>query len=401
MLVNNSMKNRDVENLYQEFVLPTYRQIPVCLVKGKGSFVWDIEGRKYLDFFPGWAVSGLGHCHPVVMHALKEQYRKILHVPNNFYNLQQAKLAKEIIKKSFAGKVFFCNSGAEGIEAAIKFARKFGSETGRYEIITMKQSFHGRTLAAVTATGQSKYHEGFNPLPAGFQYAELNDFEGLKKLVNEKTVAIIVEPIQGEGGIRVCDKLYIQNLKKFCDEKNMLLIFDEVQTGMGRTGKWFAYQHYGIEPDLMVLAKALGGGIPIGALVVNKKIKKEVLTPGTHASTFGGNPIAASAALGVFKAIESERLLQNTVEMGKYLLGRLEELKGKYSFIREIRGMGVMLGVELSIPGAKIFERCLEEGLIINCTQDKVLRIVPAMTVSKKLIDQAIRILDKVFGEVK
>lgn len=394
------MKNRDIENLYREFVLPTYRQTPICLVKGKGSFVWDIEGKKYLDFFPGWAVSGLGHCHPVVINALKEQYRKILHVPNNFFNVQQAKLAREIIKRSFAGKVFFCNSGAESVEAAIKFARKFGSESGRYEIITMKQSFHGRTLAAVTATGQEKYQEGFAPLPAGFQYAELNDFEGLKKLVNDKTVAVIVEPIQGEGGIRVCGKSYIEKLRKLCDEKQMLLIFDEVQTGMGRTGKWFAFQHYGVEPDLMVLAKALGGGVPIGALVVNQRIKKEVFTPGTHASTFGGSPIAASAALGVFKAIEGERLLQNTVEMGKYLLGKLEELKGKYSFIREIRGMGVMLGIELTVPGAKIFERCLEEGLIINCTQDKVLRIVPAMTVSKKLIDQAIRILDKVLGEV-
>ncbi|MBI4387850.1 MAG: aspartate aminotransferase family protein [Candidatus Omnitrophica bacterium] len=393
------MNNQDIANLYSEFVLPTYKQHPVCLVKGKGSRVWDIQGKAYLDFFPGWGVSGIGHCHPVVIHAIKEQVRKIIHVPNNFLNLKQAQLAKEISKRSFPSRVFFCNSGAEAIESAIKFARKFGSEEGRYEIISMEQSFHGRTLAALTATGQEKFHHGFEPLVSGFRYAQLNNFESVKRLVNEKTVAILLELIQGEGGIHVATQEFVKKLEALCKEKNLLLIFDEVQTGMGRTGKWFVYQHYGIEPDLMVLAKTLGGGAPIGALVAHKRIQKEVLTPGTHASTYGGNPLAASASLAVFKAVEREKLLQNAQEMGIYLKNKLEELKTKYSIIKEVRGIGLMLGVELSISGVKISNKCMERGLLINCTQEKVLRIVPAMTVSKRLIDQAVRILDQVLGE--
>ena len=394
------MNNQDIANLYSEFVLPTYRQHPICLVKGKGSRVWDIQGKAYLDFFPGWGVSGIGHCHPIVIQAIKEQVRKILHVSNNFLSIKQAQLAKEIVRRSFPGRVFFCNSGAEAIEAAIKFARKYGSETGRYEMITMQQSFHGRTLAAMTATGQEKIHHGFEPLVSGFRYARLNDFESVNGLVNERTVAILLEPIQGEGGINVIDQAFLEKLEALCKEKNLLLIFDEVQTGMGRTGKWFGYQHYGIAPDLMVLAKTLGGGAPIGALVVHKRIKKEVLTPGTHASTYGGNPLAASASLAVFKAIEREKLLQNAEEMGSYLKSKLEELKTKHSVIKEVRGLGLMIGVELSIPGADIAKKCMEEGLLINCTQEKVLRIMPAMTVSGRLIDQAVRILDRVLGEV-
>lgn len=394
------MNNKDIENLYNQFVLPTYKRKPICLVKGKGSFVWDIEGKKYLDFFPGWGVSGVGHCHPIVTNAIKEQARKLLHVSNNFHSLKQALLAKEIIKHSFPGRVFFCNSGAESVEAAIKFARKFGHDSGRYEIITMKQSFHGRTLAAMTATGQPKIHQGFEPLPGGFQYAELNDFEGLKKLINPKTAAVMFEPIQGEGGINVANEDYVKKVRTLCDEKNMLLIFDEVQTGMGRTGKWFAFQHYGIEPDLMILAKTLGGGAPIGALVVNSRIKQEVLTPGTHASTYGGNPLAASASLGVFKAIEREHLLKNSVEMGKYLRSQLEGLKEDHKIIKEVRGIGLMMGMELNESGMRVADRCIEEGLLINCTQDKVLRIMPAMTVSKKQIDQAIQILERVLSDV-
>ncbi len=390
------MKNADIEKIYNEYVLPTYRQQPICLVKGKGSRVWDIEGKAYLDFFPGWGVSGIGHCHPIVLHAIKEQTRKILHVPNNFLNVKQAQLAKEIAAHSFAGRVFFCNSGAEAIESAIKFARKYGSETGRHEIISMKRSFHGRTLAAMTATGQPKIHEGFDPLPGGFAYAEFNNLESVKRAVTSKTIAILFELIQGEGGINVAEREFVKGIHAFCKEKDLLLIFDEVQTGMGRTGKWFAFQHYGIEPDLMVLAKTLGGGAPIGALVVNKRIKKEVLTPGTHASTYGGNPLAACASLAVFKAIEQEHLLKNAEEMGAYLKSKLEELKSKYEIISEVRGIGLMCGVQLSVPGADIAQKCLEEGLLINCTQETVLRIMPAMTVSKKLIDQAMRILNQV-----
>lgn len=393
------MNNKDIENLYLQYVLPTYRRLPICLVKGKGSRVWDIEGKAYLDFFPGWAVSGLGHCHPIVIHAMKEQMRKIIHVSNNFMSVKQAQLAEAIVKHSFPGRVFFCNSGAEAVEGAIKFSRKYGSESGRYEIVTMNQSFHGRTMGALAATGQDKFHHGFEPLIEGFRYSDLNDFEGLLKVVNDKTIAIMFELIQGEGGINVAKPDYVKKVAELCRKKGMLLIFDEVQTGMGRTGKWFGFQHYGVEPDLMVLAKNLGGGVPIGALVVHKRIGKEVLTPGTHASTYGGNPLVTSASLAVFKAIESERLLKNAEEMGEYLKGKLEELKGKYPVIKEVRGIGLMTGIELAVPGADIVKRCLENGLLINCTQDSVLRIMPAMTVSRRLIDQAMRILDQVLAE--
>ena len=395
------MKTNEVQKLYSQYLLPTYRQMPVCLVKGKGSKVWDLAGKEYLDFFPGWAVSGLGHCHPMVVSAIKEQAQKMLHISNNFLNLKQAQLAAEIVKSSFPGKVFFCNSGAEAVEAAIKFARKFGSSTGRYEIISMRDSFHGRTLAAITATGQPKYQQGYEPLPVGFSYARLNDFDELEARLTPKTVAVILELIQGEGGVNVADETYIKNLRKLCDERNMLLIVDEVQTGMGRTGKMFAFQHYGIQPDLMTLAKSLGSGVPIGALVVNDKVAGDIFTPGSHASTYGGNPLVCAAALAVFKAIRKEKLLQNTEAMGRYLRDKLNGLKQKYSFIKEVRGKSLMLGVELDRPGASVVDKARELGLLINCTQDKVLRIMPALTVTKRMIDRAVAILDRVFSEAK
>ena len=394
------MKIKQVQDLYSQFVLPTYTQVPICLVKGKGSKVWDINGKEYLDFFPGWAVSGIGHCHPEVVNAIKEQASKIIHISNNFLNLKQAQLAEAIAKHAFPSRVFFGNSGAEATDGAIKFARKYGHDEGRYEIITMKQSFHGRTLAAIAATGQEKVQKGFDPLPMGFKYAVLNDLESVKRVLTDKTIAIFFEPIQGEGGVNAATVEFVKAIRKICDEKNILLIFDEVQTGMGRTGKMFAYQHYGVEPDLMTLAKSLGGGVPIGALVVSRKIKQEVFTPGTHASTYGGNPLVAAAALAVFRAIKKERLLQNAIKMGDYLEAKLRELKAKHPILLDIRGLALMCGVELSIPGAAVVDLAREKGLLINCTQEKILRIMPAMTVSKKLIDQAIKILDIVFCEV-
>ncbi len=395
------MNSKAVQKLYTEYILPTYKQLPVCLVKGKGSRVWDIEGKEYLDFFPGWAVSGLGHCHPTVVNAIKNQARKILHIPNNFLNLKQVQLAKEISQASFPSRVFFCNSGAEATEAAVKFARKFGHEKARYEIITLRQSFHGRTLAAMTATGQEKVQKGFEPLPEGFCYAELNDLESVRKQITPKTIAIFFEPIQGEGGIRVATKEFMTGIRKLCDEQGLLMMLDEVQTGMGRTGKMFAYQHYSLEPDLMTLAKSLGGGTPIGALVVHRKIREDVFTPGTHAATYGGNPLVTAAASAVFRAIKKEKLLKNTVEMGEYLEKKLEAFKEKFSIIREVRGLGLMRALELSCPGAAIVEACLSKGLIINCTQDNVLRIMPAITVTKRLIDQACAILEEVFDKAE
>lgn len=400
------MKTHDVQKSYEAFVLPTYTQVPLCLVKGKGSRVWDIQGKEYLDFFPGWAVSGIGHCHPMVVSAIKEQSRKILHISNNFLNLKQAALAEAISKASFPARVFFCNSGAEATDSAVKFARKYGhgnaGDGGRFEIITMTQSFHGRTLAAITATAQEKVQKGFAPLPAGFRYAEFNNLESVKRQMTDKTAAIFLEPIQGEGGVNVATQEFIQGLRKLCDEKDMLLIFDEVQTAMGRTGKMFAFQLYGIEPDLMTLAKSLGGGTPIGALVVNRRIKKEVLTPGTHASTYGGNPLVCAAALGVFKAIKKEKLLQNSVQMGEVLRAGLEKLRSKFpGIIHNVKGVALMRALELSIPGGAIVDKCREKGLLINCTQEKILRIMPAINISKTLLREGLGILEGVLKESK
>jgi len=381
--------------------MPTYTRVPVCLVKGKGSRVWDLEGKEYLDFFPGWAVSGIGHCHPAVVNAIKEQARKILHISNNFLSIKQAELARTVSEASFPARVFFSNSGAEANEGAIKFAKKYGSETGRFEIITMKRSFHGRTLVAMTATGQDKFHQGFQPLMEKFSYAEFNNLESVKKLVTSKTIAIMLEPVLGEGGVEVATPEFLQGLRKLCDEKDMLLILDEVQTGMGRTGKMFAYQHYDLEPDIMTLAKTLGGGVPIGAFVVNRKIKKEVLVAGMHGSTFGGNPLVCAAALAVFKAIKKEKLLTNTIRMGQLLEEELEKLKAKYPVIESTRGVGLMRALKLREPSMPYADEARNEGLLINATQGDILRILPPMTVSAKEIRLGMKILDSVFHKIQ
>ncbi len=388
------MKAQEVFKSYQDNVMPTYTKLPLIFVKGKGSRLWDIQNKVYLDFFPGWGVGSLGHCHPKVVAAVREQASKLIFVANNFYNLPQAKLAAEINYWSYPGKVFFCNSGAEANEGAIKLARKFGE--GRFEIITFTDSFHGRTLAAITATGQKKYQEGFAPLPEGFKTVKFNDLEAVKAAITDKTVGVMLELIQGEGGINIAGKEFVLGLRKICDEKKLLLIVDEVQTGIGRTGKLFCFQYYGIIPDIMTLAKALGGGLPIGVMVAKKEIA-DILGPGTHASTFGGSPLVCKAALAVLKAIQEEKLLSNAQKMGEYLFARLNELKNKYSIIQETRGIGLMAGVELKIEGKAIVQKCLEKGLLINCTHERVLRLMPALNITKKDIDQAVYILDSVF----
>jgi acetylornithine/N-succinyldiaminopimelate aminotransferase len=391
-------KTDKIVGLYDRYIMNTYKRTPLCLAKGKGSFAWNIEGNKYLDFFPGWAVSGTGHCHPKVASSVVKQARKLMHVSNNYYSEEQAQLAKAIIDSAFPGKVFFGNSGAEANEAAVKLARKYGSASGRFEIITMTKSFHGRTLAMITATGQDKVKHGFEPLLAGFVHVGFNDIDAVKRCVNEKTVAVMLEPIQCEGGVNIADKSYMRQLRSLCDEKDLVLIFDEVQTGMARSGKMFCYQNYDIVPDVMTLAKALGGGLPIGACVASTKFQ-DVLTPGTHASTFGGSPIVCAAALGVFDAIKSERLIENARKMGDYIRKKLEALKLKYKFISQIRSMALIIGVELGIKGEDIYKECMKEGLLINCTQDTILRIMPPVTVTKKEIDKAISILDKVLSK--
>ncbi|MDP3143562.1 MAG: aspartate aminotransferase family protein [Candidatus Omnitrophota bacterium] len=386
------MKKAEIFEVYKESILNTYTRQPVIFVKAKGMRIWDIDNKEYLDFFPGWGVSNLGHCHPKVMAAVRDQINKLIHVPNNFYNPEQAKLAKEINHWAFPCKVFFCNSGAEANEAAIKFSRKYGQ--GRYEIIAFTDSFHGRTLGALAATGQAKYQEGFSPLPTGFKIIPFNDILALKNAINDNTVAIMLELIQGEGGVNVASKEFVAEIRKVCNEKNILMIVDEVQTGIGRTGKMFAYQNYGFIPDIVTLAKALGGGLPIGAMLVKKDIA-DTFQPGMHASTFGGSHLICKAALGVFKAIQKEKLLHNSQKMSEYLFGKLAELKKQHSQILEIRGMGLMIGIQLKNPGKAIVEKCLQDGMIINCTHDTVLRLMPALNVTKKQIDKAVAILNE------
>ena len=392
------MDIKKIEEQYKKYVVPTYTRLPMVLVKGEGARVWDSEGTEYLDFFPGWAVSGLGHCHPLVVKAIKAQAGKILHVSNNYYNLLQGRLAQEIISHAFEGKVFFANSGAEANETAIKLARRYFSVVKgqkKYEIISMEDSFHGRTLATITATGQRKYQQGFAPLPEGFKYVAFNDINALKSAISDKTAAVLIELIQGEGGINVVDKDYIQQVRQLCTEKGVLLIADEVQTGIGRTGTMFVFEQFNIIPDIMTLAKSLGGGMPIGATVVAAEYA-DVLQPGTHASTFGGSPIVCAAALAVFEAIKKEGLLSNVNKMGKYLFDSLTSLKSKHSFIKQVRGMGFMLGVELDREGNDIVQGCIDKGLLINCTHQKVLRIMPPLGTTKQQIDKAIGILDEV-----
>ena len=388
------MDYRKTIRLYYDYVIPCYHKTPLVLERGRGTRVWDSQGEEYLDFFPGWAVSGIGHCHRRVVEAIRHQAERLIHVSNNYYHELQGTLAEQVIRHSFPGKVFFCNSGAEANEAAFKLARKFGNPA-RNEIISMERSFHGRTITAITATGQKKYQQGFEPLAPGFTTVPFNDFAALERAVTSKTVGIILEPIQGEGGIHVADQSYLSSVRRLCTDKKILLILDEVQTGMGRTGRMFCYKNFGIEPDMMTLAKSFGGGFPIGAMVAKKEIA-DVLEPGTHATTFGGGPLACAAALATFEAIEKEKLISNAVITGSHLFKRLHELKKKHPIIKEVRGMCLMAGLELAIEGKNIYEECLKRKLLINCTQGNVLRLMPPLVVREKEIDRAIQLLGDV-----
>ncbi len=392
-------KTKKAIQLYKKYVMPTYSRSDVLFSRGAGVKVWDIEGNQYLDFFPGWAVSGIGHCHKGVVSAIRKQAGRMIHVSNNYYNELQAKLAQKIIKHSFPGNVFFSNSGAEANEGAIKLARKYGHPTGRYEIITMQSSFHGRTIATLTATGQDKVKVGFEPLPKGFKTVPFNDLEAVKRAVTKKTVGIMLEPIQGEGGVNIADQAYMKGLRRLCNEKDMLLILDEVQTGMGRTGEMFCFKHYGIVPDVMTLAKSLGGGVPVGCVVAGQKVIS-VLSPGSHASTFGGSPLICAASIATFEAIEKEHLLVNTRKMGRYLKTKLEAMKRRLPVIKRIKGMGLMIGIELSIDGTSVPDACLKHRLLINCTQKNTLRIMPPLIVTKRDIDKALTILEESIREI-
>jgi len=391
-----SQTTQDVIKQYDRYVMNTYVRSPLVITKGKGSRVWDIDGREYLDLFPGWGVSGLGHNHPWVTTAIRGQAGRMFHVPNNYYHPLQAKAAKQLVDVSFDGKVFFTNSGAEAVDTAVKLSRRWGN--GRYEIIVMEQSFHGRTMAALSATGQSKYQQGFEPLLPGFVRVPFNDLRAIEAALTPKTCAVLVEPIQGEGGVRVAEASFLSGLRQLCDTRKLLLIADEVQTGMGRTGKWFGYQHYNIEPDVMLLAKTLGGGFPIGA-VIAKRAVADVLTPGTHATTYGGSPLGCACILAVFEAVEKQRLLERVNTFSAYIVQRLLELKQRLPIIREIRGRGFMIGIELTIDGRPIVEACRAKQLLINCTQERVLRLLPAMTITRAQLDRALTILEAVLAE--
>lgn len=384
-------------------IFQTYRRYPVVLTKGKGAKVWDDKGREYLDFLSGIAVCNLGHCHPRVVKAAREQLTKLIHVSNFFYTEPQAELADLLAEHSFAERIFFCNSGAEANEAALKLARKYANEHSggkRYEVITMEYSFHGRTLATLTATGQEKFHKGFSPLLPGFVYVPFNDIEALRKAVSSSTCAVMFEPIQGEGGVNIPSDQYMKEVRSLCDRENLLLIFDEVQVGMGRTGKLFAYEHFGVEPDIMTLAKAVCGGLPAGAMLANSKVAP-CFTPGSHASTFGGNPVVMAAGVAALKELLERDILGNCSRMGDYFLKKLGGLKRKYPLlISDVRGRGLILGMELSIEGRDIVNRCLEEGIIINCTLDKVLRFLPPLIVKKSEIDRCVKTLDRIFSRL-
>jgi acetylornithine/N-succinyldiaminopimelate aminotransferase len=393
------MTTQETIDLFDKYVIANYGRLPRVIVKGEGCYLYDADGNRILDMFPGWAVSGLGHCHPKVVEALRKQAGELLHIDNTFYSEPQGVLAKLLSERAFGGKCFFCNSGAEANEAALKLARLHTAQE-KYKFITAEGSFHGRTFATVTATAQPKYHEGFLPLLPGFVYVPFNDGAALVAAFSDEVAAVMVEPIQGEGGINVASSEYLQAIRRLCDEKGAVMILDEVQTGIGRTGKWFGYQHSDVEPDIITMAKALGGGVAIGAMMAREEIAAS-LVPGKHASTFGGNCLACAAGVAVIEAIEEDKLLDNAARIGAYTMTKLEQLKQKHAVIDSLRGIGLMIGVQLTSPGSAIVDQCLEKGLRINCTNTTVLRLMPAMIATESQIDEAIDILDSVLSESK
>ncbi|CCO07842.1 acetylornithine transaminase [Desulforamulus hydrothermalis] len=391
------MNNQEIAALGQQYVMHTYGRLPIALVKGEGCRVWDADGKEYLDFVGGLAVNSLGHAHPAVAAAICRQAGTMLHCSNLYWIEPQVKLAQLLAENSCADKVFFCNSGAEANEGAIKLARKYAKLNlgpDKYEIITATNSFHGRTLATVTATGQTKYQKGFDPLPQGFRYVPFNDLAALAQSIGPHTCAVMLEPVQGEGGVIPARPDYLAGVAQLCKEKGLLLIFDEVQCGLGRTGKLFAYQHYQVEPDIITLAKALGGGFPVGAMLAKDRVAA-AFQPGDHASTFGGNPLACTAALAAVTTIIQDGLPEKANSTGAYLANRLQELARRYSYVKEVRGLGLMLGMELTVEGKEIVARCQEQGLLINCTNGNVLRFLPPLTVSRQEADQAMAILEQ------
>ena len=391
-------KNNTTQALHAQYVMQSYAP-GLELVRGRGAYVWDADGRKYLDFLSGIAVTNLGHAHPRLVRAIRQQAGRLMHVSNLFYNEWQPRLAEALVQRSLAGgKCFFCNSGAEANEALIKLARLWGAKQGRHEVITFHQSFHGRTLATLTATGQDKVKQGFAPLPAGFVHATFNDLESVRAVLTDQTAAVLVEPVQGEGGVRPARTDFMRGLARLCREKGVLLFCDEVQCGMGRTGQWFGYQRYDIEPDAIALAKGLGGGFPIGAIVAGPRVA-DTFTVGTHATTFGGTPLACAAAWTLIETITDDDLCANAVRMGELFMDKLKQAAAKYGFIREVRGAGLMLGLVLNQPAKPLETRLRELGLIALATAETVIRFLPPLNVTATEIRKAARIVDKACAE--
>lgn len=374
-------KTQAVIDTFARYVVPNYRRFPVCLVRGEGSRVWDAEGQSYLDLFPGWGCNLLGHCPEPVVRAVQEQVAKLIHVPNTWYTEPQGEWAKLLSERSFGGQAFFCNSGTEANEAAIKLVR-LRTDGRRYKIITFTGGFHGRTMGSVSATAQPKYHEGLGPMVAGFQFAPHGDLAAVERLIDDSTGGIMIEPILGEGGVVPAPEGFLQGLRRLCDERDLLLVFDEVQCGCGRTGRWFGYQHFGVTPDVITLAKSLCAGIAGGAMLTTVELAKH-LRPGMHAATFGGNPISAAAGIAAIEMIERERLLDNVERAAAVFRRTLGELARRCDAVVDVRVLGMMIGVELSIDGAAVVQECLDRRLLVNCTQGKVIRLLPAMTITE------------------
>ena len=381
----------------------TYQRFPVVFVKGSGTKLWDSNGRAYTDFVAGIAVCNLGHAHPRIYEALAQQAQTLLHVSNLYYTQPQIELASWLVENSFADRVFFGNSGAEANEAAIKLARKYFKERGednRFRIVTMERSFHGRTLATLSATGQEKIKKGFEPVLTGFEFVPFNDANALRSKIDPTTCAVMLEPIQGEGGVRCPDAHYLKAVRRICDETGTLLIFDEIQTGMGRTGKLFAYQHFGIEPDIMTLAKALANGLPIGAMLATEKVAT-AFGIGSHASTFGGTPIVTAAALEACKILVEDNVIENGRAAGAHFKEKLIELKARHPVIEDVRGLGLLLGIKLKIDGRPVVTQCMENGFLINCIQEKILRFIPPLIISTEEIDQLVKCLDQILTQAE
>jgi acetylornithine/N-succinyldiaminopimelate aminotransferase len=392
-----TQSSQDTIATFEKHVIPNYGRFPISLVRGEGSNVWDAEGQRYLDLFPGWGCNILGHCPPAVVQAIQEQAAHLIHIPNSWYTEQQGKFAEALTTRGF-GQAFFCNSGAEAVEAAIKLARLHTPEN-RHRIITFENGFHGRTMAATTATAQPKYHQGLGPLMAGFRYARFNDADSVRELIDDEACAIMIEPVQGEGGVNIPSDGFLAELRQMADDNDLLLIFDEVQTCMGRTGTWFGYQQWNVQPDIITLAKGLAGGVACGGILAKEEIAPS-LRPGMHASTFGGNPLAMAAGLATVETIENENLLDNVTEMSARFQSHFETLKEELPIIRELRVRGMMIGVDLTIPAGPAVGKCMQRGVLVNATHDTVVRLLPALNVTAGQVDEGCEVIADVLREM-